>query len=237
MQVLSDQRSGIARCGVCLYHEGWHQGVVGLVASRIKDRLRRPVIAFARADERLLRGSARSISGVHIRDVLDAVAARDPRLLQKFGGHAMAAGVTLELAQLDQFAAAFDAECTRALQAVGSPDVIETDGELAPEELALATAEALRQGGPWGPGFPEPLFDGVFRISSARRVGERHLKLALAAPEGRGEFDAIAFNYFDADGSEAAMPSGAARLVYRLDSNEYLGERRLQFVIEHLQAA
>ena len=237
VQSLSDQRSGITRCGVCLYHEGWHQGVVGLVASRIKDRLRRPVIAFARADERLLRGSARSISGVHIRDVLDAVAARDPRLLQKFGGHAMAAGVTLELTQLDPFAAAFDAECTRALQARGSPDVIETDGELAPEELALATAEALRAGGPWGPGFPEPLFDGVFHISAARRVGERHLKLALAAPEGRGAFDAIAFNYFDTDGSEAAMPSGAARLVYRLESNEYLGERRLQFVIEHLQAA
>jgi single-stranded-DNA-specific exonuclease len=237
VQVLNNQRSGITRCGVCLYHEGWHQGVVGLVASRIKDRLRRPVIAFARADERLLRGSARSISGVHIRDVLDAVAARDPRLLQKFGGHAMAAGVTLELTQLDPFAAAFDAECTRALEARGSPDVIETDGELAPEELALTTAEALRAGGPWGPGFPEPLFDGVFQISAARRVGERHLKLALAAPEGRGEFDAIAFNYFDADGSDVAMPSGAARLVYRLESNEYLGERRLQFVIEHLQAA
>ena len=237
VQVLCDQHSGIERCGVCLYHEGWHQGVVGLVASRIKDRLRRPVIAFARADERLLRGSARSINGVHIRDVLDAIAARDPRLLQKFGGHAMAAGVTLELVQLDRFASAFDAECTRALQACGSPDVIETDGELATEELALATAEALRQGGPWGPGFPEPLFDGVFRISAARRVGERHLKLALAAPEGRGEFDAIAFNYFDDDGTGAEMPSGAARLVYRLESNEYLGERRLQFVIEHLQAA
>src|SRR6185437_5829337 len=105
-----NQHSGITRCGVCLYQDGWHQGVVGLVASRIKDRLRRPVIAFARVDERLLRGSARSIAGVHIRDVLDAVAARDPLLIQKFGGHAMAAGLTLELERLDAFAAAFDDE-------------------------------------------------------------------------------------------------------------------------------
>jgi single-stranded-DNA-specific exonuclease len=238
VQVLRDPASGVSRCGVCLYDDGWHQGVVGLVASRIKDRLRRPVIAFARADERLLRGSARSIAGVHIRDVLDAVAAREPLLIQKFGGHAMAAGVTLELARLDRFAAAFDAECARALGARGSPDVIETDGELAPAELALATAEAVRRGGPWGPGFPEPLFDGVFRISSARRVGARHLKLALAAPEGRGEFDAIAFNYFeDEDRDTPPLPHGATRLVYRLESNEYLGERRLQFIIEHLQAA
>jgi single-stranded-DNA-specific exonuclease len=174
------------------------------------------------------------VPGVHIRDVLDALAAREPQMIQKFGGHAMAAGLTLERARLDAFARAFDEQCARALAARGSPDVIETDGELAIEELVLPTAEALRAGGPWGPGFPEPLFDGVFHIASARLIGERHLKLGLGAPEGRGEFGAIVFNYLDDDRPLAALPSGAARLIYRLESSEYLGERRLQFVVEHL---
>ena len=236
VRALREAGSGVRRAGVCLFDPGWHQGVVGLVASRVKERLRRPVIAFALADAGTLRGSARSIPGVHIRDVLDAIAARDATLIQKFGGHAMAAGLTLPAESLDQFARAFDAECERALNLRGSPDVIETDGELAGSELALPTAQALREGGPWGPGFPEPLFDGVFRIQSARLVGERHLKLGLSAPEARGQFDAIAFNFLEADESES-LPRGMVRLVYRLDSNEYLGERRLQFVIEHLLPA
>lgn len=233
VRALRDPDSGITRAGVCLFDAAWHQGVVGLVASRVKERLRRPVIAFAQIDATTLRGSARSIAGIHIRDVLDAMAARDPQLIQKFGGHAMAAGVTLEADRLDAFAQAFDAECTRALDALGSPDVIETDGELRTQELALTTAEALRAGGPWGPGFPEPVFDGVFEISAARIVGQRHVKLALRAPEGRGQFDAIAFNFID-DERAAALPAGRARLVYRLDCNEYQGERRLQFIVEHL---
>ncbi len=237
VRVLRDPGSGVRRAGVCLFEEAWHQGVVGLVASRVKERLRRPVIAFARIDERTLRGSARSIPGIHVRDVLDAMAARDSGLIQKFGGHAMAAGVTLAAERLDSFARAFDAECSRMLSQLGSPDVIETDGELQQQELALPTAAALRAGGPWGPGFPEPVFDGVFRIQSARLVGERHLKLGLSAPEGRGLFDAIAFNFSDAERGSAALPDGAARIAYRLESNEYLGERRLQFVIEHLLGA
>lgn len=234
VRVLHAAGSGVVRSGVCLFDPAWHQGVVGLVASRVKERLRRPVIAFAQAGEGMLRGSARSVPGVHIRDVLDALATRAPQLIQKFGGHAMAAGLTLERSRLDTFARAFDEQCARALRARGSPDVIETDGELAAEELVLSTAEALRAGGPWGPGFPEPLFDGVFDIASARLVGERHLKLGLAAPEGRGEFGAIVFNYLDDERAREALPSGAARLVYRLESNEYQGERRLQFVVEHL---
>ncbi|HEX4051721.1 MAG TPA: single-stranded-DNA-specific exonuclease RecJ [Steroidobacteraceae bacterium] len=237
VRVLRDPASGVSRSGVCLFDQAWHQGVVGLVASRVKERLRRPVIAFARADERLLRGSARSVPGVHIRDVLDALATREPQLIQKFGGHAMAAGLTLEFERLDAFARAFDAQCASALAARGSPDVIETDGELSREEIALPTAEALRAGGPWGPGFPEPLFDGLFEVSSARVVGERHLRLGLAAPEGRGEFSAIAFNYLDDERTAAALPRGAVRLIYRLDSNEYLGERRMQIVVEHLLGA
>ncbi len=237
VRVLRDSASAVTRSGVCLFDQAWHQGVVGLVASRIKERLRRPVIAFARVDDQWLRGSARSVPGVHIRDVLDAIAAREPSLIQKFGGHAMAAGLTLEVERLDAFARAFDGQCATALAARGSPDVIETDGELAREEIALPTAVALRAGGPWGPGFPEPLFDGLFEVSSARVVGERHLRLGLAAPEGRGEFSAIAFNYLDDDRPAAVLPSGAVRLVYRLDSNEYLGERRLQIVVEHLLGA
>ena len=237
IRVLRDPGSGVTRAGVCLFDAAWHQGVVGLVASRIKERLRRPVIAFARIDATTLRGSARSIPGIHVRDLLDSIAVREPLLIQKFGGHAMAAGVTLESARLDQFAGAFDAECSSALARLGSPDVIETDGELGLEELALPLAAALRAGGPWGPGFPEPLFDGVFRIQSARLVGERHLKLGLCAPEGRGQFDAIAFNFTDGDPRTVPLPSGSARLVYRLECNEYMGERRLQFVIEHVLPA
>ncbi|HLK70680.1 MAG TPA: DHHA1 domain-containing protein, partial [Steroidobacteraceae bacterium] len=237
VRVLADPASGIARSGVCLFDAAWHQGVVGLVASRLKERLRRPVIAFARTDESLLRGSARSVPGVHIRDVLDAMATREPELIRKFGGHAMAAGLTLEVARLDAFARAFDAQCALALSARGSPDVIETDGELTREEIALPTAEALRAGGPWGPGFPEPLFDGLFAVSSARVVGERHVRLGLAAPEGRGEFSAIAFNYLDQGDNAATLPSGEVRLIYRLESNEYLGDRRLQIIVEHLFGA
>jgi single-stranded-DNA-specific exonuclease len=112
--------------------------------------------------------------------------------------------------------------------------VVETDGELSLQELALPTAQALRAGGPWGPGFPEPMFDGVFRIASARLVAQRHLKLGLNAPEGRGQFDAIAFNFADAEHEASSLPSGAARLIYRLETNEYQGEQRLQFVVEHL---
>src|SRR6202034_1554792 len=126
VRVLGDPGSGVTRAGVCLFDAAWHQGVVGLVASRIKERLRRPVIAFARVDASTLRGSARSIPGIHVRDLLDAMAVHDPELIQKFGGHAMAAGVTLDAQCLDRFAQAFDRECTRALAQLGSPDIIET---------------------------------------------------------------------------------------------------------------
>lgn len=168
IRVLRDPGSGVTRGGVCLFDSAWHQGVVGLVASRVKERLRRPVIAFAQVDAQTLRGSARSIPGIHVRDVLDAMAASDPRLIQKFGGHAMAAGLTLDASRLDQFAQSFDSECTRLLARLGSPDVIETDGELGIGEFALATAQALRAGGPWGPGFPNP--DSMAYSTSPRRV-------------------------------------------------------------------
>jgi single-stranded-DNA-specific exonuclease len=223
----------VQRRGVCLYDESWHQGVVGLVASRVKDRVRRPVIAFALASDATLRGSARSVPGIHIRDVLDAVAARDPDLISKFGGHAMAAGLTLELSKLDRFARAFDEEVARWAERGAAADAVETDGELAVQEIALETAHALRAGGPWGQAFPEPCFDGVFSIRNTRVVGERHLKMWVEVPRTGRSFDAIAFNHIEEPGS-FVPPEGAVQLVYRLDVNEYQGERRLQLLVDHV---
>jgi single-stranded-DNA-specific exonuclease len=224
------------RSGLCLFDESWHQGVVGLVASRIKDRTGRPVIAFARAGDGVLRGSARSVPGLHIRDVLDAIATRKPALIARFGGHAMAAGLTLAAAHLDEFAADFDAEVSRWAQVAGFSTCIETDGELSVAELALDTATALRAGGPWGQLFPEPSFDGVFTVRNTRIVGERHVKMWVEVPHTGRSFDAIAFNFLDAaDGGAAVpLPSGEVRLVYRLDVNEYQNQRRLQLLVERV---
>jgi single-stranded-DNA-specific exonuclease len=223
----------LQRSGVCLFDSSWHQGVVGLVASRVKDRLRRPVIAFALAAEEVLRGSARSVEGIHIRDVLDSIAARHPELISRFGGHAMAAGLTLERSKLDRFAAAFDEEVARWMSRTPGTDAIETDGELTVQEIGLETARALRAGGPWGQAFPEPSFDGTFLIREARVVGERHLKMWVEVPRTGRSFDAIAFNHV---GEQAPFvpPAGSVQLVYRLDVNEFQGEHRLQLLVDHL---
>jgi single-stranded-DNA-specific exonuclease len=229
---------GPTRHGVCLFDADWHQGVVGLVASRIKDRIRRPVIAFARAGDGSLRGSARSVPGIHIRDVLDAIAARNPELISRFGGHAMAAGLSLEEARLDAFARAFDAEVARWRDPSIPSNRVETDGELTSDEIALETAQALRDGGPWGQAFPEPCFDGRFAIKNAKLVGEKHLKMWVTTHDGARAFDAIAFNFtaFNIEGGEAnpPLPAGDVQLVYRLDINEYKGERRLQLLVDHV---
>jgi single-stranded-DNA-specific exonuclease len=226
----------VRRSGVCLFDESWHQGVVGLVASRVKDRVRRPVIAFAAADPLTLRGSARSVAGIHIRDVLDAIAARSPDLISRFGGHAMAAGLTLERSKLDAFARAFDAEVARCGAGATDADAVETDGELAAAEIALDTALALRAGGPWGQAFPEPSFDGLFNVRSARVIGERHVKMWVEMPRSGRTFDAIAFNHLE-EGAQTPLPEGAWQLVYRLEVNEYQGERRLQLLVDHLLPA
>ncbi len=223
----------LQRSGVCLFDESWHQGVVGLVASRVKDRLRKPVIAFALASEEQLRGSARSVTGIHIRDVLDSIATRHPDLISKFGGHAMAAGLTVERSQLDAFAKAFDAEVTRWAAKSAGANAVETDGELAVREIALETAYALRAGGPWGQAFPEPCFDGVFTVRNSRVVGERHLKMWVEVPKTGRSFDAIAFNHIE-EPDNFTPPQGAVQLVYRLDVNEYQGERRLQLLVDHV---
>jgi single-stranded-DNA-specific exonuclease len=221
--------------GLCLYDAGWHQGVVGLVASRVKDRAARPVIAFAPAgDEQTLRGSARSIAGVHIRDVLENIASRHPGLIHRFGGHAMAAGLTIAAADLDRFARAFEQVVAEWLRDAEPDDAVWTDGPLEEAEICLATAEQLRAAGPWGQAFPEPVFEGEFEVESARVIGEKHVKFWLRPHGTRTRFDAIAFNLLGE--RFPRPPQGTLRLAYRLDINQWQGERRLQLLVEHVGA-
>jgi len=222
--------------GLCLFDAGWHQGVIGLVASRVKERLHRPVIAFAPGDPGWVKGSARSVPGLHVRDVLDAVATSHPGLLEKFGGHAMAAGMTLREERLDDFRRAFAEEVGRCIDADTLSGDLHTDGLLEPGELNLDTALAIREGGPWGAGFPEPSFDGTFGVIGTRVVGERHLKLSLAAASGEVT-DAIAFRYLDAPGAVPIRAQDRVQMVFRADVNEYAGSRRLQLVSEWLVPA
>ncbi len=218
--------------GVCLFDAGWHEGVVGLVASRVKDKLHRPVIAFARAAEAgLLKGSGRSIGGLHLRDALAAVDARHPGLLTRFGGHAMAAGLTLPEAGLSDFSDAFDAECRVRLDADALEEVLETDGELDQSELQLDTARLLEQAGPWGQGFPEPRFEGSFEILDIRALGAegRHIKYRLRRPGG-AQVEAMDFN-----GAERLVERGSVRLVYCIGVNRFRGVEGLEMRIVHLR--
>ncbi len=232
LEALSLEETADLPVGLCLFEPHWHQGVIGILASRIKDRLHRPVIVFAAAGDGQIKGSARSVPGLHIRDALDAVAAAHPGLLSKFGGHAMAAGLSLAEDDLPRFREAFDAEVRRHLSADDLHHQLLSDGDLAADELDLAVAEALRAGGPWGQGFAEPLFDGVFTLLGQRIVGERHLKLRLQPPAGGQALDAIAFNTTDEN-----WPATVAqvRLAYRLDVNEYNGRRSAQLLVEHIE--
>jgi single-stranded-DNA-specific exonuclease len=217
-----------------LYQSGWHQGVIGILASRIKDRLHRPTIAFADGDSGELKGSARSIPGIHIRDILDAVATRHPGLVTRFGGHAMAAGLTLPRAAYDEFANVFVEEVALHAQAVHLQAVLESDGELAADEFQLSLATELRFAGPWGQHFPEPMFDGQFSVVTQRLVGEKHLKLVLTPVGSDLLLDAIAFNI-----DPGLWPDDSVELVeiaYRLDVNEFRGQRSVQLMVEHLVA-
>jgi single-stranded-DNA-specific exonuclease len=219
--------------GLCLYDERWHQGVVGLVASRIKEQFHRPVIAFAPGENSELKGSARSVPGLHIRDALDAIAARHPDLLRRFGGHAMAAGLTLDMGRLEDFRHAFEQELQRQLGEEDLQPRILSDGELQASEFRLDLAEELRNAGPWGQAFPEPMFDGIFEVVDQRVVGERHLKMRLRQAEGP-VVDAIAFNLVQ----DSVTPNWRqVRAAYRLDVNEYRGTRRLQLLLEYVHAA
>jgi single-stranded-DNA-specific exonuclease len=232
---LAEWQDGARHAGLTLFDPSWHQGVIGLVASRIRERTGRPVVAFACGEgEGELKGSARSIPGVHVRDVLEQVSSRNPGLIPRFGGHAMAAGLSLRRDELDRFAQAFDAAVAECLRLVEPDDVVWTDGELTEGEICLATAELLRDAGPWGQAFPEPSFHGEFEIESPRVVGEKHVKCWLRPVGSRARFDAIAFNLLDGE-TWREPPVGRARLAYRLDVNHWQGERRLQLLIEHLE--
>ncbi len=231
-QVLQDlPPSGELPHGICLFDPTWHQGIVGVVAGRVKEIYHRPVIAFAAAGEGELKGSARSIPGVHIRDVLDTVAARYPGLLSRFGGHAMAAGLALPRAELARFTAAFEQVIAAQVDPAALTAFIATDGDLLPTDMTLALARLLSTAAPWGQAFPEPLFDAEFEIQQRRVVGADHLKLQL----GRGalNFPAIAFNAADAPWASEARQIRAA---YRLSINEYQGRESLQLVIEHAES-
>ncbi len=227
--------------GLCLFDESWHQGVVGLVAGRIKDRLHRPVIAFARAEDGSLRGSARSIAGVNIRDALDSIATRHPGLIDKFGGHAMAAGMSLPEGSLAAFRTAFAAEIDARTDGESLTGVIYSDGALSAGELSLDTARVLRGAGPWGQGFPEPIFDGDFQIVEARIVGDKHLKMRLEPRDGAiggDPVEAIAFGYIGGVAEDSQLRRGALiQLAYRLEVNDYRGSERVQLNCQHFRLA
>lgn len=218
--------------GICLFNERWHQGVVGIVASRIKDRLNRPVIAFARDKDGYIKGSARSIQGVHIRDVLDTIANQYPGIIDKFGGHAMAAGLTLKEEFFDQFRDHFDEITGRFMSEDSMDNILLSDGELTRDELDFELARQIMFSGPWGQGFPEPLFDGEFELVSSRIVGEKHLKLQLRMPGNDQIMDAIAFNVAD---DKCPHSGSLIQTVYKLDINEFAGKRNLQMVIDYFQ--
>jgi single-stranded-DNA-specific exonuclease len=221
--------------GLCLYRNDWHQGVIGIVAARIKDRYHRPAIAFADADDgNTIKGSARSINGLHIRDALDAVAAKHPGLLSKFGGHAMAAGLSLPRENFELFARAFDEAVRELISEDDLISVLWSDGALRADQITLDIAQALRDGGPWGQHFPEPLFDGEFLLLQQRLVGTKHLKMVVADPSMPQQvLDAIAFNI-----DTRQWPNTTAqkvRLAYRLDINEWRGQQSVQLLVEYLE--
>lgn len=219
--------------GLTLFEPEWHPGVVGLVASRVKDRFHRPVVAFAPAapGSEALKGSARSVRSLHMRDALAAVDAKQPGLIERFGGHAMAAGLSLDARRLDDFRAAFDAEVRCRLDASDLQRLIHTDGPLDVEDFNLPLAEALRDAAPWGQGFPEPLFDGEFDIRDRRTVGSDHLKLKLSPGPGADKLDAIAFRT-----PESVLgDTWRMRAVYALEANEFRGRKQVQLRIEYLE--
>jgi len=218
--------------GVCLFDANWHQGVIGILASRIKDQVHRPVIAFAPAGKDLIKGSARSIPGVHIRDVLSDIAALHPKLLSKFGGHAMAAGLSLNMHDYPAFALAFDEMVSKRLASVDLEQKILSDGELTEQEMSLEIADLLQNAATWGQEFPEPVFDGVFDVIQARIVGQRHLKLVLRKPDGDLVIDAIAFFV---DKPEHWLGLRQIKAAYKLDINEFRGNRSVQFIIQYFE--
>ena len=213
---------------ICVYDERWHQGVVGLIAARVRERWNRPVIAFATEGDGQLKGSARSIPGVHVRDLLEAVSSAKPGLVGKFGGHAMAAGLNLEENRFAEFSGLAAAKLDQLYPQADFSGAILTDGDLPSDAMNLKFARLLREGGPWGAGFPEPVFSGDFEIDEQRTVGENHLKLRVRPAAGGASIDAIAFN------QAGPVYRGVVRLTYRLDVNEYRGFESPQLIVEQI---
>jgi single-stranded-DNA-specific exonuclease len=234
-QMVAQARTDIDAVGVALFEPSWHAGVIGLVASKLKEQLHRPVIAFAPASEDTpgdLRGSARSIAGFHIRDALAAVDARHPGLIERFGGHAMAAGLSLRLADVDRFAAAFDAVAREWLQPEQLQAELVTDGELPAEAFTLELARLLRHAAPWGQAFPEPLFDNPFECTSWRVMGERHLRLDLRDPRDGRTHEAVMFNAYRGE-----PPPPVLRAAFELSVNDWQGRESLRLLLRHIEPA
>lgn len=237
LKALEQQKAVELPVGMCLFNDTWHQGVVGILASRIKDKHHRPVICFALANNDAdcdeLKGSARSIKGFHIRDALDAVAAKNPGLIEKFGGHAMAAGLSLKRSAYEQFQQAFNEEASRQLTREDLQSRILSDGSLQAEEISIANAMLVNYAVPWGQQFPEPLFDNEFTVVQQRIVGGKHLKLVLKADNTSDIIDAIAFNVELEQWPDDSVERLTA--AYRLDINRYRGRETVQLIIEHLE--
>ncbi|HHX8334605.1 TPA: single-stranded-DNA-specific exonuclease RecJ [Vibrio diabolicus] len=224
--------------GLALFQRDWHQGVIGILASRIKEKFHRPVIAFADGGEGTIKGSCRSIPGLHMRDALDFIDTQNPGLIIKFGGHAMAAGLTIKEQDFERFSRLFDEVVKKELDEAALKGVIMSDGELKPEEFSMHVAEQLRSGGPFGQAFPEPIFDGEFKVLHQKLVGEKHLKLMLE-PLYKGHptnvmIDGIAFNIDLRRWPDASVKT--VRLAYKLDVNEFRGNQSLQLMIDHIEA-
>jgi len=219
--------------GISLYNAEWHQGVIGILASRIKEKFNRPVIVFANDNETVIKGSARSIKGLHIRDVLDTISTQHPGMIIKFGGHAMAAGLSMKKSAFQLFEKAFNEVVKRQADKEILQGVIESDGELSGSEFSLPLAEAIRNAGPWGQGFIEPLFDGEFEVLDWRVVGEKHLKMELQAEDAEQSISAIAFN---APIERMKESDGYIRAAYRLDVNEFRNKKTAQLIVEYFEA-
>lgn len=217
--------------GLCLFDETWHQGIIGILASRIKDKIHRPVITFALGTNNELKGSGRSISGFHLKDALEKIAAKEPRIIKKFGGHAMAAGLSIAKEDFEVFANLFNEIVSETISEDILTNIVLSDGELPSNTLNIETAEILQKGGPWGQAFPEPLFDGQFKIVSYRILKEKHLKLLLCSLDDYFTVDAVAFNV---DTQKMNITEqDILHVAYRLDINDYKGKRELQLLIEH----
>ena len=229
---LSFDGSALPEC-LCLYRHDWHQGVIGILAGRIKEQFHRPTIVFAQGDDGELKGSARSISGLHIRDLLEEISSQYPGLIKKFGGHAMAAGLTISAERLDTFKLALSLTAKKHLTPEQLTAVVYTDGELPSECFDISFAQLLQQAGPWGQAFPEPVFDGHFTLISQKMLADKHLKMMLQTADGK-LVDAIWFNADNKRWPDVNVQQ--VQLAYQLDINEYRDKQNLQLIVRYMQS-